>query len=173
MSSALSSASVAPVEAALARAVALVQDYAAQDPAAPHSCWRDPTAMFAALNEARTTAQKAWQVSQQKSAAATAADAPVRRPSADLRVQFMDMITTAFADVLEEMKESAGDTMDVDVLVDCLQSGLEILSPEDQEFWALEQDDSDGDEADMEEEDVLTPHEQRRRERGFHVETTA
>jgi hypothetical protein len=170
MSATLSSASVEAVETALAAAVALVQDYAAQDPTAPKSCWQNPTAMHAALDQARNTAQAAWAATQAKAAPAEGSLAESRtRP--DLRVPFMDMITTAFADVLEDMKESGGDTLDVDVLVDCLQSGLEILSPEDQEFWALEEEDS-GDEDNKDKDDVLTPHEERRRERGFHVETT-
>ena len=48
------------------------------------------------------------------------------------RVMYMDMITDAFGEVLQGMMHEA-DTknkqIDVDILVDCLQSGIELLDP--------------------------------------------
>lgn len=48
------------------------------------------------------------------------------------RVMYMDMITDAFGDVLQGMMQEAetkNKRIDVDILVDCLQSGIELLDP--------------------------------------------
>jgi hypothetical protein len=60
----------------------------------------------------------------------------------DFRDMYMDMITDAFADVLEELRSSDTDTLNVDVLVDCLQSGLELLNQEDKDvlFGGMDDD---------------------------------
>jgi hypothetical protein len=47
-------------------------------------------------------------------------------PAIDLRPAFIDMITDAFGDVLDNLRQS--EEVDVTILVDCLQSGLEIIS---------------------------------------------
>jgi hypothetical protein len=49
----------------------------------------------------------------------------------EFRVLYMDMITDAFGDVLEHLQGGGNDdSVDVDVLVDCLQSGIELLDPD-------------------------------------------
>lgn len=48
------------------------------------------------------------------------------------RVLYMDMITDAFGEVLQGMRheaETKNKKIDVDILVDCLQSGIELLDP--------------------------------------------
>jgi Mg2+ and Co2+ transporter CorA len=108
----------------------------------------------------------------------------------DLRAQFMDMVTDAFADVLNQMKDSE-EEIDVEVLVDCLQSGFDLMSVQDRELFfqdnnvvnAMEEEEEDADNANDEMHSALdesgptnnklTPHEKRRRELGFHIETTA
>lgn len=153
---------IAAVEAAATRAVDLVQSFADQDPSEPDSCWQNPTRMYEHLDQARGEALKAWKAleeakqKQQHSVPFTSTEV-----DQDLRTHFMDMVTDAFADVLNEMKEN--ENIDLDILVDCLQSGIEILSQEDKECLLLEDT----------EEDSTTPHEARRLELGFHVETTA
>jgi hypothetical protein len=90
----------------------------------------------------------------------------------DFRPLYMDMITDAFADVLEELQSSDTETLNVDVLVDCLQSGLELLNPEDKDilFRGIDDNDDVDDEndTDMDQgEEKMTPHEAHRRKLGF------
>jgi hypothetical protein len=86
----------------------------------------------------------------------------------DLRPAFIDMITDAFGDVLDNLRQS--EEIDVSILVDCLQSGLEIMSSDvinDDEFlWTDDydntnvvneeddDDDDDYDDDDMDEEET-------------------
>ena len=153
------------VEKAATTAVDLVQKFADQDPADPTSCWQDPTRMYEQLDQARSQALEAWRILEQAKSAAHAEAVIVEQ---DLRAHFMDMVTDAFADVLAEMKDGE-ENIDLDVLVDCLQSGMEILSQEDREFLMM--DDNVG----AEDDDIVpSPHEERRQELGFQrVETTA
>jgi hypothetical protein len=89
-----------------------------------------------------------------------------------IRVEYMDMVTDAFQDVLEDMRQKQGDQLDVEVLIDCLSSGLELLTDQDKK-WLLEEIDRDDNDATSEKEpgDGLTPHERRRRELGFRLST--
>jgi hypothetical protein len=109
--------------------------------------------MWAQLDKAREEIQKAWGTTEE---AVEQSDRKIA-----LTAMYIDLITDSFADVLDDMRKD--DAVDVDILVDCLQSGLELLSTEEIDLM-MEQDD------DMEEEGSLTPHEQRRRELGFHVQ---
>lgn len=147
------------MEVAASKAVDLVQQFSEQDPSDMNSCWQNPTRMFEQLDQARTEALEAWKVLEEAQARNVDISKVTIREH-DLRAQFMDMVTDAFADVLDQMKES--ENFDLDILVDCLQSGIEILSQEDKEYLIM--DDA---------EDEVTPHEKRRHELGFHVETTA
>lgn len=154
---------IAAVDVTASKAVDLVQSFAEQDPADPHSCWQNPSRMFDRLDQARAEALQAWKVLEEAQEKGNDKE-PVIVRDQDLRAQFMDMITSSFADVLDEMKER--ENIDLDILVDCLQSGMDIMSQEDKEYFMM-MDDAAA------EEDV-TPHEERRRELGFaHVETTA
>jgi hypothetical protein len=146
----------ARVEAAATRAVALVEKFSAIDPSDPDPSnpWRNPRDMWVQLDKARDDIQEAWGTHQEEP-----------KEQSDGKVAFtamyIDLITDSFADVLDDMRND--DAVDVDILVDCLQSGLELLSTEEVDLM-MEQED------DMEEEGTITPHEQRRRALGFHVE---
>lgn len=105
----------------------------------------DPHEMLSQLDAARTKLQAA--------VAAPSVEGPITTPQ--LQAAYMDMITDAFADVLMDMQGN-----DVDILVDCLQSGLDLMNQEERDFF-LEEDDDDTTEL---------PHDQRRREAGFEVE---
>ena len=150
------------VDVAVLHAINLVNKFAEQDPHDASSCWQNPTRMCEQLDRARTDAMAAYKALEDAKAAArteTNHQGGAVWEEEDLRAQFMDMVTDAFADVLEEMKDK--ESIDVDILVDCLQSGMEILSHEDKEFLMgdFEQD--------------IPPHEERRRKLGYHhVETT-
>jgi hypothetical protein len=112
-------------------AVELVQRFAAMDPMDENSPWQNPQVIFEQLQHARSDIQNAWKDYQDATAteqSKTEKHASAKSLSEDeFRVLYMDMITDAFGDVLEEMRQQAGDKMDVDVLVDCLQSGMEFL----------------------------------------------
>mmetsp|Transcript_15277 Transcript_15277/g.33453 ORF Transcript_15277/g.33453 Transcript_15277/m.33453 type:complete len:182 (+) Transcript_15277:102-647(+) len=164
------------------KAIDLVRDFSEYDPkdlSNEENPWRNPDEMFAELDAARTQVMNAADML--KNAVAAASEAKnATKPDYDedfLRAQFMDMITDAFADVLTGMKQQGGGDekhqhIDVDVLADCLQSGMDLWSQEDREFFLQDIEDSNDGEDENEGEGKLTPHEARRRELGF-VSTTA
>ncbi len=49
-------------------------------------------------------------------------------PADDFRALYMEMMAETFADDLEEIRQQ-GENVDVDVLVECLQSGINFLEP--------------------------------------------
>jgi hypothetical protein len=78
------------------------------------------------------------------------------------------------------LRNSDTDTLNVDVLVDCLQSGLELLNQEDKDILFRGMDDDDVGAVDVDDDDKgqgvkdmdqddekLTPHEGHRRKLGF------
>ena len=161
--------------------------------------WKDPRKMFASLDAAREVLKAAWadlEVAVRLEEEREAKDERGEFAEADaddfdandgrLKVAYVDMATEAFADVLDGLRNEEGDDLDVDVLVDCLQSGLDLMSRDERALFlrGLSQREdsfgSDGGDAGDEDEDKddggggakLTPHEKRRRELGFHVETT-
>ena len=157
------------VDKAATHAVDLVQTFADQDPSDPTSCWQNPAKMYEQLDHARSRAMEAWEHLEQVKATSDAKNQQggAEQQPQDLRAQFMDMVTDAFSSVLEEMKDA--ENIDLDVLVDCLQSGMEILSQEDKDFFLMEDNNNA-----MEDDGMPSPHEKRRQELGFvHVETTA
>lgn len=107
-------------------------------------------------------------------------DAPVvDQDKQILRMAYLDMITDAFADCLEDLRNrqnNAGnddDPINVETLVDCLQSGLDLLASNNRLLSSLSETDfefNDGgdDDGNRSDDDVkLTPHESRRRQLGF------
>jgi hypothetical protein len=52
-------------------------------------------------------------------------------PDEDFRAQYMNMMTETFGDALEQIHQQGGESVDfdVDVLVECLQSGIDFLEP--------------------------------------------
>ena len=170
----------ARVDRAASKAFELIQEYA--DVEDPHSDsddnpWKNPKEMFKSLDKARSELNQAWADHQEFLAPNSDQDnkktsdgETAVRNSEEFRAMYMDMITDAFADVLEDMREST-EVIDVDILVDCLQSGIELLSVEDREgfFQDLEKDF----ENDMEDTNSgPSYHEIRRREMGLDVEVS-
>jgi hypothetical protein len=112
-------------------AVELIQNYAAADPLAEGSPWQQPQEILDALQRSRTAIQDAWKQYQEALQQNFDEEKETKTLSdEEFRILYMDMITDAFGDVLENMR-TGNDKMDVDVLVDCLQSGMEILEDND------------------------------------------
>jgi len=117
-------------------------------------------------------------------------------PEEEFRVLYMNMMTDAFADVLDQMNKESEEgssnnskqkqsTIDVDVLVDCLQSGIDFLDPVEElnkrsYFDSLDydfgEDDDDDDEDDKmnndNDEEELTVHEMKQRSLGYLVQSS-
>lgn len=137
---------------AATNAVALMEQFSEQDPHDPDSAWSNPQEIFDQLDAARKEVMDAWS-DVQVQAAIPAKDID----ESSFRVLYLDMITDAYADVLDQLRKD--DVVDVTVLIDCLQSGMDFLTCEEKELFM--QDGS------MEEEGGLTPHEKQRRALGF------
>lgn len=129
----------------------------------------DPQAAWQRLDAARQKLIDAWDAldvaltsrgtSSSGEGSESSSDVPAEGIDEDrIRVEYMDMITDAFQDVLEDLRQKQGDQLDVEVLIDCLSSGLELLTQQDKE-WLLDEQ-----EPEMSE---LTPHERRRRDLGL------
>jgi hypothetical protein len=175
------------VDAAVQKALDLVQRYSEND---SDPAWQNPDQIYQQLDQARTDISLAWKNLDAATAAAalspdvaTTAHNNSCSTKEQLRTAYMDMITDAFADVLENMRQNSqvnNDPIDVEVLVDLLQSGLDLfymnhsiqLMGEADFLWndSLYDNDDTDTMNDDDEEVFLTPHELRRRELGFHLE---
>ena len=138
--------------------------------------WNDPDDMLKQLDAARNKLSTAWQrldqVLPQQQADETDNDetehksqSQILREDAKMRAAYMDMVTDAFADELESLQQDPH--LDVEILVDCLQSGLEIwlsdLSTKNEDwFQSQESGNEEGGSG-------LTPHEQRRQRLGYDI----
>ena len=176
-------AGAARVDTAAAKAYELIQRYAeVPDPYsdAEDNPWRNPQAMFEEMKVARGELVAAWnelnqsQENQQRDVS-RADKEEEKQQDEDFRAVYMDMITDAFADVLEDMRSNETEEIDVDVLVDCLQSGFDLLSVQDKEifFQGIDDDEDIEDTIDDEENNIMTPHERRRVELGFDVQVSS
>ena len=103
------------------------------------------------------------------------------------RVLYMEMITDAFGDVLEQMQKeginNSNTTVDVEILGDCLQSGMELLDLDQRNhksfFDSLESSEIFGNDDDNKMEDKdgndvvssLTVHARRQRSLGYLLST--
>ena len=66
------------------------------------------------------------------------------------------------------MREAEGDQLDVDVLVDCLQSGMDLLNEEDRDgFFEAFEKGSAGEDEDSDKGPSRSVHEMRRHELGL------
>jgi hypothetical protein len=167
------------VDAAATAAIDLVRELSERDPHDEDEAnpWRNPEQVFQQLDQARTGITKAWEELHAAAAALEQKDDnATKEPSSsvnedDLRAAYMDMITDAFADVLEDMRANEAEDIDVDVLVDCLQSGLDLMSQEEKEFFMQDNEELNNmDEGESNDIDVaVTPHELRRQELGFNM----
>jgi hypothetical protein len=148
----------ARVEAAIGKAMELVRMYSERDPydGDAENPWTNPQAMLEKLELARKDIVAARET---------------RDPSDgsrdnliddnEFRAAYIDMVTNAFADVLEDMRNNGEEDLDVDILVDCLQSGMDFMSGEDKELFLMDDDDE------IFEDGTPTPHEQRRLQLGL------
>eukprot|EP00339_Tiarina_fusa_P023946 CAMPEP_0117040268 /NCGR_PEP_ID=MMETSP0472-20121206/28193_1 /TAXON_ID=693140 ORGANISM="Tiarina fusus, Strain LIS" /NCGR_SAMPLE_ID=MMETSP0472 /ASSEMBLY_ACC=CAM_ASM_000603 /LENGTH=174 /DNA_ID=CAMNT_0004750957 /DNA_START=57 /DNA_END=581 /DNA_ORIENTATION=- len=167
------------LEKAAASAYDLIQGYADKDPLSddPHNPWLNPEEMHKTLNVARLELAGAWEElkmehERKQGLAAEGADQPMTVDPEEFRALYMDMITDAFADALENMRQQQesgdDDEIDVDVLVDCLQSGMDLMDSAEREgfFQSLDDDLED------DEDEALPIHEIRRREQGYDVQVS-
>mmetsp|Transcript_16342 Transcript_16342/g.22774 ORF Transcript_16342/g.22774 Transcript_16342/m.22774 type:complete len:171 (+) Transcript_16342:141-653(+) len=79
--------------------------------------------------------------------------------------QYIEMMTEAFAEDIEEIREKSGEDVDVNILAECLSSGMEMFSKDEKDLFLEER--LGGSE---ELSDGLTPHQRRRQEIGHNVE---
>ena len=143
-------------------AIDLVGEFADWDPneTSADNPWQNPSQIYSKLDAARSRVLEAAE----KLKEAVVKSEEVEKAKFDedfLRAQFMDMITDSFADVLTSM---TGPDVDVDVLADCLQSGMDLLTEEDKEYFLQDVTDKEmnGDDA-----DEMTPHQRRQMELGL------
>lgn len=134
------------------------------------SAWnKDPDDIFRQLHEAR----------QQIIIAAARADETNQTTddaSSNFRALYLEMITDAFADVLDDLRKN-DNAFDVTVLVDCLQSGMDFLTTtREKELLLLPSSDDDEIMTTTTMEDStttsssdMTPHEKKRRALGFQI----
>jgi hypothetical protein len=158
------------VNKAAEHAVSLIQKFAAMDPEdSEHNAWNDPEMILRELDQARSQIDQSWKALEEcMNNQQVKADEKVFSEER-LRASFIDMITDSFADVLEDMRQKETE-IDIEILADCLQSGLELMSQEDKELF-LECCDHEEELSERNaRQDFITPHEQRRRELGYDVE---
>ncbi|KAL3937077.1 MAG: hypothetical protein SGARI_002288 [Bacillariaceae sp.] len=79
----------------------------------------------------------------------------------------MDMITDAFGDVLDQMRSSENSNLDINVLVDCLQSGVDFLDDADKTQSYFDSFRSAEEEEDADESEMIPVHQLRQLELGF------
>jgi len=170
--------------------------------------WKNPQVIEEELNIARNELNAAWKnVKAERDAVTFAAvteayeneddeekkeedDVDNAIPEEEFRVLYMNMMTDAFGDVLETMNKESGmdgkPTVDVDILVDCLQSGIDFLDPVeelnkrsyfdslDYNFGEDDDDDDDDDKMiDNDNEEGLTIHEMKQRSLGYLVSSSS
>jgi len=137
--------------------------------------WKDPEMMLSQLKQVRDELTTAWndleKERRKKRQSQNEDEEQESEPDEEqLRVLYMDMVTDAFGDVLDQMRQqeataAAATTrnsndgssggIDVDLLVDCLQNGMEFLDPSDRNKQFFEGFDDDDDDDDDEEEDLM------------------
>jgi len=170
--------------------------------------WKNPQVIEEELNIARNELNAAWKnVKAERDAVTSAAvteayeneddeekkeeDEDNEIPEEEFRVLYMNMMTDAFGDVLETMNQESGQegkpTVDVDILVDCLQSGIDFLDPVeelnkrsyfdslDYNFGEDDDDDDDkmNDDDNDNDEEGLTIHEMKQRSLGYLVSSSS
>mmetsp|Transcript_16437 Transcript_16437/g.27846 ORF Transcript_16437/g.27846 Transcript_16437/m.27846 type:complete len:177 (-) Transcript_16437:227-757(-) len=158
------------------RAIDLVEEYSECDPynkVDKSNPWNNPEEMFAKLDAARNDVMAAWTEKKSGNESLGQDNNNEKQNELDddgMRAVYLDMITDAFADVLDTLRQEEGGNLDVDVLVDCLQTGMDLLSSDEKELLMEEQEESHSVvDDDDDHETSLTPHEKRRIDLGFVV----
>jgi hypothetical protein len=136
----------------------LVRTYSERDPydGDSENPWTNPQAMLEKLEQARKDIVAARETQDPSDGSR---DNLI--DDNEFRAAYMDMVTSAFADVLEDMRNNGEEDLDVDILVDCLQSGMDFMSGEDKELFLMDDDDE------ILEDGTPTPHERRRLQFGL------
>jgi Mg2+ and Co2+ transporter CorA len=164
----------ARLETAAASAYDLIQGYADKDPRSddPQNPWLNPEEMHGTLSGARLELMQAWEElkaeHERKQRLSSEENEAQAVDPEEFRALYMDMITDAFADALEGMRQQKDDDIDLDILVDCLQSGIDLLDSAERDSFFRSFDDLED-----EDEDALPIHEIRRRELGYDVEVSS
>mmetsp|Transcript_29075 Transcript_29075/g.43941 ORF Transcript_29075/g.43941 Transcript_29075/m.43941 type:complete len:150 (+) Transcript_29075:101-550(+) len=139
------------LEEAANRTIKLMEKFSERDPSDTDSSnpWKNPQRIFEELDKSRSEIIDIWKSRYKDNDATEEND-----ECSDLQSMYLEMITEAFSDSLDEMRMN--DEIDVSILVDCLQSGMDFFT-EDQIALFVFNSENDDDLA-------LTPHERRRRE---------
>jgi len=134
-----------------------MEQTAKMDPRSPSSPWTNPKSIFETLEDHRTKIRMAFSQLREAQQLDKITD-PKKCEDDDIKMAYIDMMVSSFGDHLNEIKETDGD-VDVDLLADCLQSGIELWSQTDKiHFMAA----IEGDEESQEDEDEHLPvHKQR------------
>jgi hypothetical protein len=162
------------VDDAATKALDLIRQYSETDPhdASDSNPWNRPDDIFVALDRARNELTEAWEKLRGQMAEDDQQNNTEKKQlnEEDFRAAYMNMVTDAFSDVLEDLRNSEDD-IDLDVLVDCLQSGMDLMLQDDKELF-LQELGTDEEQEDKDDQGgntpKLTPHEIRRRQLGFH-----
>lgn len=142
------------LEEAANRTIKLMEKISERDPSDPDSSnfWKNPQSIFEELDKSRSEIIDIWK-SRCKDNDKTEENEENDECS-DPQSMYLEMITEAFSDTLDEMRMN--EEIDVSVLVDCLQSGMDFFT-EDQIALFVSNSENDDDLA-------STPHERRRLE---------
>lgn len=160
--------------------------------------WKDPETMLMKLKQVRDELTSTWMALEEQQRRKVQQQEEEEKEQDDggepdenqLRVLYMDMVTDAFGDVLDHMRQqesssaagasSVDNAIDVDLLVDCLQNGMDFLDPSERnkqfldDFEAMDDDNEndgndDDDDGDDDSDDMggLTCHQVRQQEIGY------
>ena len=122
---------------------------------------------FDSLLHIRKAMKRTWDnIQKEEKEDKTRIKVPRQANTDDLQTSYVDTMTDAFADSLEALRqqqEEAGKEVDVDILVEAMKSGIDLLNPEEKQFFLQEL------EMDTQSEQDEPFHLQRRRELGYDV----
>lgn len=122
---------------------------AEQDPDADGSPWKNPAQVYQNLEEHRVKVFDALRKLRLVEEEHETRIDQQKYDEEEVKAAYIDMVVSAFDDQLDEFKKKGGED-DVDLLVDCLQSGLELWSRQDKDILVESQRESDGDGGDQE-----------------------
>eukprot|EP00934_Nitzschia_sp_Nitz4_P000914 Nitzschia sp. Nitz4//scaffold49_size126201//90005//90538//NITZ4_003653-RA/size126201-processed-gene-0.74-mRNA-1//1//CDS//3329553182//914//frame0 len=152
----------------------LINGYAKQEPPAKttnknsssENPWSDPETMLQELSSARENLVNAWTQVRDEMVSSEEKQSTSVAPQ-DFRSIYMEKVTLAFGDVLESLAtidHPETEQQRVDIMVDCLSSGVDLFTDSEKALWYRNHTSDDSSDMD---EDKETPHQKRRRERGF------
>jgi len=153
----------AKYEEAAFKAATLAKTFGEKDPFDndPENPWRDVDNMFDQMRDAVKEVQK-----YRRPDPVSKDEDEIDESDDTFREQYIEMMTEAFAEDIEEIRGKSGseDEVDVNILAECLSSGMEMFS-KDEKVLFLEERLGRSEESN----DGLTPHERRRQEIGHNI----